>query len=116
MSLQLVKNTDNIKPFFYTGVPNEWNLWKADNSIKYGVIPVEMFNIATSPTAIAFNEEIRSAEKNVGDWASKVTLKARTPLGKKLFALRAKIVASGEPLLSWDEIDAEVRKRRGEID
>lgn len=116
MGLQLVRNIGNLEPFFYIGVPDEWNPGKIDNTVKYGAIPVEMFDIATSPTAIAFNEEIRSAEKNIKDWASKVTLTARTPLGKKLLALRAKIVASGEPLLTWDEIDTEVRKRRGEMD
>lgn len=108
MSLQLVKNNSGIgiESFSYTGVPYEWNPGGTDNSVKYGVFPVELFDIATSPAAMAFNKEIRSAEKTIGDWASKVVaLKARTPLGKKLLSLRAKNIAHGEPLLSWEEID-----------
>jgi hypothetical protein len=38
---------------------------------------------------------------------------ARTPLGRRLWEIRARIVASGIPLLSWDEIDQEVAERRG---
>jgi hypothetical protein len=38
----------------------------------------------------------------------------RTPLGQRLWELRQKIVASGIPLLTWDEIEREVRDRRGE--
>lgn len=116
MGLQLVKNNSVLESFFYTGVPAEWNPGGIDNTVKYGALPVELFDIATSPAAMLFNEEIRSAEKIIVDWASKVTLKARTPLGKRLLSLRAKIIASGEPLLSWEEIDIEVRKRRGEMD
>jgi len=37
-----------------------------------------------------------------------------TALGRMLLAIRAKVVASGEPLLSWKEIEREVAKRRGE--
>lgn len=35
-------------------------------------------------------------------------------LGERLAALRAQIVDSGEPLLSWDGVEAEVAERRGE--
>ena len=38
----------------------------------------------------------------------------RTPLGRRLEAIRQRIIASGQPLLSWDEIHAEVKRRRGE--
>ena len=37
----------------------------------------------------------------------------KTELGKKLLAIRAKIVASGTPLLNWEEIEEEVAARRG---
>ncbi len=36
------------------------------------------------------------------------------PLAERLAALRAQIVASGAPLLSWRGVDAEVVERRGE--
>lgn len=39
----------------------------------------------------------------------------RTPLGRRLEEIRERIEASGEPLLSWEEIDREVGERRGEI-
>lgn len=38
----------------------------------------------------------------------------RTALGRKLMSIRAKIVASEEPLLNWEEIEREVAERRGE--
>ena len=40
----------------------------------------------------------------------------RTPLGRRLWEIRAKIVASGEPLLGWEEIEREVAERRGEAE
>jgi len=36
----------------------------------------------------------------------------RTALGRRLAAIRAKIVASGEPLLDFDEVEREVSERR----
>lgn len=40
----------------------------------------------------------------------------KTPLGRKLWKIRAKIIASGEPLLDWDDIEREVAERRGGIE
>jgi hypothetical protein len=37
----------------------------------------------------------------------------RTALGQKLIAIRNKIMAEGEPLLDWQEIEKEVADRRG---
>jgi hypothetical protein len=37
----------------------------------------------------------------------------KTPLGKRLREIRAKIFASGVPLLDWEEIAHEVADRRG---
>ena len=39
----------------------------------------------------------------------------RTELGKQLLRVRERIIASGEPLLSWDEIDEEIAERRGDV-
>jgi hypothetical protein len=39
-----------------------------------------------------------------------------TELGKELSRIRDRIVASGEPLLSWAEIEREVAERRGEAE
>jgi len=38
---------------------------------------------------------------------------ARTELGRRLMEIRARIVASGQPLLSWDELECELDRRRG---
>ena len=43
------------------------------------------------------------------------SLPPRTPLGKKLSELRKKHLASGEPLLTLDEVRREVQARRGGI-
>lgn len=40
----------------------------------------------------------------------------KTALGRELMKIRQKIVDSGEPLLSWDEVNREVARRRGEIE
>jgi predicted DNA-binding antitoxin AbrB/MazE fold protein len=46
-----------------------------------------------------------------------VTIKAsepaRTPLGRRLVELRARIAESGVPALGWDDIEGEVAARRG---
>ena len=38
----------------------------------------------------------------------------KTELGRRLWRLRLRIVASGQPLLDWAGIDREMRERRGE--
>ena len=40
-------------------------------------------------------------------------MKPKTKLGARLLELRAQAIAKGMRLLSWDEINEEVRKRRG---
>ncbi len=39
----------------------------------------------------------------------------RTSLGERLAQIRERIVASGEPLLSWGEIERELAERRGDV-
>jgi hypothetical protein len=38
----------------------------------------------------------------------------RTSLAKRLWELRQKIIASGRPLLDWDDLENELHERRGE--
>jgi hypothetical protein len=38
---------------------------------------------------------------------------SRTPLGKKLLEIRQRILASGRPLLGWEDIDRELAEQRG---
>ena len=39
----------------------------------------------------------------------------RTALGRRLFAIRKKILSGGQRLLDWQDIEYEVRDRRGEV-
>jgi hypothetical protein len=45
-----------------------------------------------------------------------ISSKPKTPLGKKLLRFRERIVASGEALLTWEDIEREIIVRRGEKD
>lgn len=38
---------------------------------------------------------------------------ARTPFGKKLLEIRKRVIASGRPLLDWEDIDREIADQRG---
>jgi excisionase family DNA binding protein len=46
--------------------------------------------------------------------ASKSTTsrKLRTPLGRQLWKIRSRMIASGEPLLGWEEIEQEIAECR----
>jgi hypothetical protein len=44
------------------------------------------------------------------------SFKPKTPLGRRLWSIRKRIVASGETLLGWDEIEKEEAARREEAD
>jgi hypothetical protein len=37
----------------------------------------------------------------------------KTPLGQRLWEIRARLIASRDKLLSWEEVDREVSERRG---
>jgi hypothetical protein len=55
-----------------------------------------------------------SVERAVGARAGSSSATPRTELGRRLWEIRKRIVAAGEPLLGWDEIDREVAERRGD--
>jgi len=38
----------------------------------------------------------------------------RTALGRRLSKIRTRIIASGESLLDWDDLEIEIADRRGE--
>ena len=40
---------------------------------------------------------------------------AISPLGRRLREIRARIVASGVPLLNWEELEREIAERRGGV-
>jgi hypothetical protein len=56
----------------------------------------------------------QSAEKeSVEESQPSVAYTPKTPLGKKLLALRERIIAEGLPLLNREEIEKEIADRRG---
>ena len=62
-------------------------------------------------TVVDVNPAERSGEEVAQALAQ--ARQAKTPLGRRLWEIRARIVASGAPLLTWDEIDQEVEERQG---
>jgi hypothetical protein len=52
------------------------------------------------------------SEANEPSRVEPVSYIPKTPLGKRLCELRAKIVASGEPLLTAEDIDREIDEQR----
>jgi hypothetical protein len=58
-------------------------------------------------------EETPSTEHAPMNGLSEPPFPLVTPLAKQLWALRQKIVASGRPLLDWDDIDREIAEQRG---
>jgi len=38
----------------------------------------------------------------------------KTSLARRLWKIREKIIASGQPLLNWAEIEKEIKERHGE--
>ena len=40
----------------------------------------------------------------------------QTALGRRLWEIRQRIIATGEPLLSWDDLERELAERRGGIE
>lgn len=49
-------------------------------------------------------------------WREAISFRPRTLLGKRLWGIRERIVASRKPLLSWEEIEQEIAAQRGEIE
>ncbi len=46
--------------------------------------------------------------------ASRNNYVPRTELGRRLWKIRERILASGQPLLDWEGLETELRARRGE--
>ncbi len=72
---------------------------------------------AMSPPGKATERDARRSILTVQLWRSvpkKPASGRRTPLGRRLDELRERIKASGEPLLSWEQLDRELAERRGE--
>ena len=66
-----------------------------------------------SPEAALGGKTVKLIESN---YKKPISSKPRTGLGKKLLRFRERILASGEPLLTWEDIEREITVRRGEKD
>ena len=66
-----------------------------------------------SPEAALGGKSVKLLEAN---YKKPISSKPRTGLGKKLLRFRERILASGEPLLTWEDIEREITVRRGEKD
>jgi hypothetical protein len=58
-------------------------------------------------------KETQSAEHALMNGLPEPPFPLVTPLAQQLWALRQKIVASGRPLLDWDDIEREIAEQRG---
>ena len=99
----------------YSTLAPGWFSWPADsgeNSIAILLHPHNGINRVSVHEALDAQQE-EHAKAEIA-WRDVDRFVPRTPLGKKLWNLRQQILASSVPLLTWDEIEAEVRQRRGE--
>jgi hypothetical protein len=48
------------------------------------------------------------------DWAEDDSFHPKTELGRLFWESRRKVLASGQPLLNWDDIDRLLSRNRGE--
>ena len=56
---------------------------------------------------------MKSEEEMVEETSPRISYIPKTALGKKLLLIREKMIAAGESLLDWDEIQNEIDDRRG---
>ena len=75
------------------------------------LLPIE--HCSAGPDIALTGLEDSPAKSAESTWREAVSHKARTPLGQKLWGIRTRIVASGVPLLSLEEIQSEIAARRG---
>lgn len=82
------------------------------------VLPLLWTKIASEVTSIpAWPRPSRQSKQGPSRLFEEIQSdRARTSLGKRLWALRAAIVKSGAYLLDWNELDEELRERRGEAE
>jgi len=74
-------------------------------------------DMSTSSKANCWNFEYIAGEKPLSliSREETVSYSPKTPLGKKLWEIRKRAIASSESnLLNWDELEQEIADRRGE--
>ena len=76
--------------------------------------PVSVVNVQWYGSDVL--ELMQTEDKSRGGEAKFPGTHAHTRLGQKLRTRRATIVRSGIPLLSWEEVEEEIDRRRGDQD
>jgi hypothetical protein len=107
-----------------TGGPALWFLWRAGSGQDSLQVPVDLI-VRVDPLSVSLpgqsiEREARLFEEVIERWrgtqpSQEAPKQRRTPLGRRLDEIRARIKASGQPLLSWEDIDRELAERRGEV-
>lgn len=104
-----------------TGGPTFWFLWGAGSGQELMPLPTGilwgMDSISTSLPGRSIELDARLLEETLERWRETPQLETprrHTNLGRRLSEIRDRIKASGQPLLSWEEIDRELADRRGE--
>jgi len=101
----LILDSSEIKPFSYV-------LQEGNGRSSSAVFQAKIFLNQQGMAETGSNENTAERARTV--WEEVGSLMPRTPLGRRLWAIRRRIVASGTPLLGWEEIDREIAIRRGE--
>ena len=106
-----------------TGGPAGWFLWhpgSGQDSIRLAAGLVQGWGpISVSTPGRSIEFDTRLFEEAAKRWRgirrpTETPKQRRTPLGRRLAELRERIEASGQPLLSWNDIDRELAELRGE--
>jgi len=105
-----------------TGGPTLWFLWYAGSGqdlLPFPAGPISgMAPVSLSGLGRTIELDARLFEEAAEQWhetsRSTKPKQRRTPLGRRLDEIRERVKASGQPLLSWEDIDWELAERRGE--
>lgn len=105
-----------------TGGPRQWFLWYAGSGQDLLLLQPstvsELVPISISQSGRTIELDARLFEQTTERWHETPRPTApqqrRTPLGRRLDEIRKRIKDSGQPLLSWEDIDRELAERRGE--
>jgi hypothetical protein len=65
-------------------------------------------------TATARNKKVRLGGSSRPAREAKECFVPQTQLGRRLWAIRRKILTGGQPLLEWEQIEQDLLQRRGE--
>jgi len=105
-----------------TGGPALWFLWRAGSGQDSLQLPVGLI-LRADPVSVSLPDQSiergarlfeEATERWRGTQPPKAPKQRRTPLGRRLDEIRARIEARGQPLLSWEAIDRKLAELRGE--